>query len=363
MKIKILLLAAVFILTMSLFASACGGSKETPTSTPALTSSPTQTPTTAPTLTPKPSPEKNLVLGGVPSTSSVHEFFNTLGQVLNAGIPDIQFDVKDTLGSQAVMNGIIGNTTVKDYNFGQSLASVEYMAYTGIAPWTTANTDVRRLCSWSTQDLLIAVTETSGIQSMADLSGNVLRVGIAGSLTEVTTGQIMGTLGIQPSYDKTSLTNLAGDLKGNKISGFVEFLPHNVSDATIDQIQQETPLRLLNFTAEDIQKVKAVYPYMTTGEIEAGVYKNENKITTFNIVATLATLKDSLTMDEAYRIVKTIWEGKDTLAAGYSSFANYNLPKESVDTSIIPLHAGAYKYFKELGITIPDILIPPEATQ
>jgi TRAP-type uncharacterized transport system substrate-binding protein len=26
----------------------------------------------------------------------------------------------------------------------------------------------------------------------------------------------------------------------------------------------------------------------------------------------------------------------------------------------IPLHVGAYKYYKEMGVTVPDALLPPE---
>ena len=54
---------------------------------------------------------------------------------MNDAIPEIDFIVKDSLGSQAVMDGLIK----KDYAFGQSLASVEFMAYSGITPWKTPN--------------------------------------------------------------------------------------------------------------------------------------------------------------------------------------------------------------------------------
>ena len=110
-------------------------------------------------------------------------------------------------------------------------------------------------------------------------------------------------------------------------------------------------MKLLSFAPEDIQKVTAKYPYMTTGKIEAGVYENVGEIDSFTIVATVATLKDSLSEDEAYKIVKAVWEGKDTLSAAYPAFKGYQLPEETIATSLIPLHAGAYKYFKELGLT------------
>ena len=357
MKIKMWLIAAVILLVVTILATACGGNKATPTPTSTPTTTPT--PTASPTPTPKPSAEKTITLGAVPSTSSTKIFFTTLGQVINDAISEIDFIVKDSLGSQAVMDGMIK----KDYNFGQSLASVEFMAYSGITPWTTPNTDLRRLFSWSTQILTIAVTEASGIQAVADLKDKNLRVGPPGTFTEVITGQILGALDIQPKYEQSSLTSVASDLKDGKIDGFVEFVQPGSPDTTITTVQKDTPMKLLSFAPEDIQKVAAKYSSMTTGKIDAGVYENVGEIDSFTIVATVATLKDNLSEYEAYKIVKAVWEGKDTLGTAYPAFKGYKLPEETISTSLIPLHAGTYKYFEELGLTVPDALIPPEAKQ
>jgi len=401
MKINKLLLAITILLLASVLLTACGNDESTPTPTPTPTSTATPTATATATPTPKPSPEKTLTLGGVPGTSSAHIFFTTLGQVLNDALPEIYFVVKDTLGSQAVMVGLINNgidttptpspvtpeptSTPSDtttpaptpestatpaptpapikYDFGQSLASVEFMAYSGMSPWATTNPDLRQLCSWSTQTLIIAVSEASGIQSLADLKDKKLRVGPSGTLPEVTTSQILGTLLIEPSYDKNVLGNLTTDLKNGTIAGFAMYVQQGVPDTTITTVQQDVPLKILSFSPDDIQKVTAKYSYMTTGKIEAGAYQNAEEIDSFTIVATLATLKDSLSETEAYRIVKAIWEGKDTLGNAYPSFKDYKLPEETIASSLIPLHAGALKYFKELGLTVPDTLVPPEANQ
>jgi hypothetical protein len=328
---------------------------------PAQTSIPTTTSTAtvapSPTPTAKTQAEKTLTLGAVPSTSTAYPFFISLGQVINEAIPEINFVVKDSTGSEAVMNGTIN----KDYDFGQSLAGLEFAAYSGIAPWETKNSDLRRLFSWSTQILIITVSEASGIRSVVDLNGKNLRVGPTGTFSEVTTKQILGALDVQPKYDLDSLTNVATDLKDGKIDGFVEYVRHDSPDSTIASVQDTTAVRLLSFTPEDIQKVVAKYPSLTTGKIPSGVYKNVGEINSFTVVATVATFKDNLSEDQAYKVVKAVWENKDTLGSAYAPFKGYNLPEETIATSLIPLHAGVCKYFEDLGLTIPDQLGPPEA--
>jgi len=355
MKIKTWLITVAMILAV--LATACGGNKSTPSpTTPTATATPTASPSPTPTV--KPAAEKTLTLGAVPSTSSAYPFFVSLGQVINEAIPEVAFVVKDSIGSESVMNGLIN----KDYAFGQSLASVEFVAYSGIAPSETKQTDLRRLFSWSTQILTITVTEASGIQTIADLNGKKLRVELGGTWPESTTKQILGALEVNPEYQPGSLTNVTADMKGGSIDGFVKYVQPGSPDASITDVQSATPVRLLSFTPEDIQKITAKYPSLTTGKIKSGVYQNVDEINSFTVVATVATFKDYLSGEEAYKIVKAVWEGKNILGAAYAPFKGYNLPEETIATSLIPLHAGAYKYFKELGLAVPDSLIPPEAT-
>jgi TRAP transporter TAXI family solute receptor len=355
MQIKTWLITVAMI--VAVLATACGGNKATPspTATPTTTATPTASP--SPTPISKPAAEKTLIMGAVPSTSSTYPFFVSLGQIINDAIPEILFVVKDSVGTEAVMNGLIN----KDYAFGESIASVEFAAYSGLAPWDTEQTDLRRLFSWSTQIMTITVTEASGIQSIADLDGKKLMAGITGSWPEAATKQILGALGVNPDYQPGPLTDVTSEMKDGKIDGFVKYVQPDSPDASITDVQNATSVRLLSFTPEDIQKVTAKYPSLTTGTIKSGVYQNVDEINSFTVVATVATFKDYLSEEEAYKIVKAVWEGKDILGAAYAPFKGYNLPEETIATSLIPLHAGAYEYFKDLGLTVPDQIIPPEA--
>ena len=41
--------------------------------------------------------------------------------------------------------------------------------------------------------------------------------------------------------------------------------------------------------------------------------------------------------------------------------AAYRNPRGTIEHALSPLHAGAIRFYRELGLKIPDELIPPEA--
>ncbi|NHW60083.1 C4-dicarboxylate ABC transporter substrate-binding protein, partial [Escherichia coli] len=43
------------------------------------------------------------------------------------------------------------------------------------------------------------------------------------------------------------------------------------------------------------------------------------------------------------------------------SAAKYITTENALKGVSVPLHLGAYRYYKEIGLEIPDYLIPPEA--
>jgi len=64
--------------------------------------------------------------------------------------------------------------------------------------------------------------------------------------------------------------------------------------------------------------------------------------------------------DVAYKIVKAIWEGQEHQPQGVMGAA-YRNPRGAIEHALSPLHAGAIRYYRERGFTIPDELVPPEA--
>jgi uncharacterized protein len=63
-----------------------------------------------------------------------------------------------------------------------------------------------------------------------------------------------------------------------------------------------------------------------------------------------------------YQLVKSLYENIGTITKSHNVLKEMNLQTALVGLPAgVPLHAGAYRYYKEKGLSIPEGLIPPEA--
>jgi TRAP-type uncharacterized transport system substrate-binding protein len=64
--------------------------------------------------------------------------------------------------------------------------------------------------------------------------------------------------------------------------------------------------------------------------------------------------------DHVYAITKVIWENLATLQEIHGATKDMHL-ESAVRGLAAPLHVGALRYFREVGVEIPERLIPEEA--
>lgn len=75
-----------------------------------------------------------------------------------------------------------------------------------------------------------------------------------------------------------------------------------------------------------------------------------------NILAVDKHLDD----ESVYRLTKILFENLETMYQVHNSAKAMSL-ETALDGVSVPLHIGAYTYFEEVGMDIPEELIPPEA--
>ncbi|MEI3453410.1 MAG: TAXI family TRAP transporter solute-binding subunit [Bilophila wadsworthia] len=101
------------------------------------------------------------------------------------------------------------------------------------------------------------------------------------------------------------------------------------------------------------------YPYWTQGVIPKGTYKAAKEdIHVISLWNFAVAHKDS-PKDLVYDMTKATFEVLPQLANAVKDMAKTK--PEDILYSSVPLHKGAIKYYREIGLTIPDKLIPAEA--
>jgi len=165
-------------------------------------------------------------------------------------------------------------------------------------------------------------------------------------------------LGINPKYYRGGTSDTVAAVKDNRIVGYAKSgAGTSMLDASSLDIATFTPIRLLGFSEKDIAAVLAKYPYLSPISIPKGIYKDSPAYKTFAMLIGVVAGKN-ISEELGYRIVKACMENFPDQVAAYPSVKGIKLPELTMETCNVPLHPGAIKYYREIGMTIPANLIP-----
>lgn len=246
-----------------------------------------------------------------------------------------------------------------DADMALALADTVYQAYTGTGDFEGRQIEnTRALASVYPNAVQLVTLAESDIESIADLAGKRVSVGAPGSGTELNARALLEANGV--SYEdftpqRLNFNETADAIRDGDIdAGFWSVGPPTSS---ILNLAATRDIRLIGLSDEEIanaQEAEAVFaPY----ELAAGMYDGmDEAVQTIGIPNVLVVNSD---MDEelAYQLTQLLFENTDELIAVHPA-ANDTTIEFTMDSTPVPLHPGAIRYFEEVGAEIPDRLRP-----
>ncbi|MCX8084260.1 MAG: TAXI family TRAP transporter solute-binding subunit [Calditerrivibrio sp.] len=203
---------------------------------------------------------------------------------------------------------------------------------------------------------------TGTIMDLRNLKGKPFSIGKRGSGTEGSGRTILKALGIDVDKEfKLEYLDYNQSIQAmmDKRVGAAN-IPAGVPAAAITQLYAQLGEKgaiVLDFTDDQLKKIRASYPIWTRYVIKAGTYPGQSKdIKTIGQPNILVARKD-LSEETVYLVTKTIFENLQFLTNIHPATKELSL-NEALDGLPVPLHPGAYKYYKEKGLTIPKELMP-----
>ncbi len=304
--------------------------------------------------------KKYILIGSTQTGSSHYAYAVAATKAINKFVPEVNASVVETGAS-------VDN--VKRLRAGQIdigavvTEKVMYEAWRGIRIWKNmATPDLRMLWAYTQSIDYYVVREDSGVTKLEDLEGKKFNPGMRGSATEATTKEIFQILGIKPDYHVGGTADAVAAIKDGRIVGYVKTGMGMQLDASTLDIMTLTKIRLIPMSPEHVKKVKTAIPYLPFFTVPAGGIKampQQPEYTSWGMVVCGVALK-TFPEDLIYKIVKAVLQGRDMIIAAFPAHAEVDVPKDTVKITMIPLHAGAYRVYKEMGIKIPEHAIPPE---
>lgn len=230
----------------------------------------------------------------------------------------------------------------------------QYHAYNGTSKFSDdgPNKKLRSVFSLHPEPFTVVASKASGVKNFKDLAGKRVSVGNPGSGQRATAEVLMNEMGW--TMDKFSL---AAELKAAEQSqalcdGNIDAFFYTVGhpSGAIKEATTSCDSVLVNVNNEATRKLVKENPYYRVATIPGGMYRgNDEDTTTFGVAATLVTTSD-VPDDVVYNVVKAVFENFDSFKRLHPAFANLKKEEMVHDALSAPLHPGAKKYYKEVGL-------------
>lgn len=287
----------------------------------------------------------NVLTGG---TSGIYYPIGVaLSNIYGKAIPDAKVSVQATKASVENLNLLAAGRGEVAITLGDSLSD----AWKGDAEagFKAPLKSLRGISAMHPNYVQIVARADAGIKSLADLKGKRISVGAPKSGTELNARAILAAAGMSyKDFDKVEYL---------PYSESVELLKNRQIDATLQSSGLGSPaLRdlansadvvFVTIPASVIAKVgDAAY---VSGAIPANTYKGQTAdVPTASVINFLVT-HEGVSNDVVYRMTRSMFENLDELVAAHAAGKHVKLQGATANMPV-PLHPGAEKYYREVGV-------------
>jgi TRAP transporter TAXI family solute receptor len=256
--------------------------------------------------------------------------------------------------------GTVRNVMLVDsggVQLGMITMGVGLEGWTGTGDWTKGQKfrQMRALFPMYDTPFQPVVLRRSGITTFAQLDNKRVGIGPRAGTSGTYVPAIVKVLGISAEIINGSHELMGTELLAGRLDAYVSIL--GAPTPTLKQVEANEPIAFINLSPEQTAAVRKAMPEFSTSKIVAGTYRSlDNDYVTlgvYNFAIGRADLPDDL----VYQLVKAVFENQPRLVKAHPA-ARDTLPQNVDKDTFLPFHPGAVRYYREIGISIPESLVP-----
>ena len=269
--------------------------------------------------------------------------------MLSKHLPGVQATAEVTGGSVDNLK-LIGSGQSE---IGFTMADAALDALQGQDKFKGNKVGLRTLAVLYPNRMHVVTKEGTGVETMADLKGKRVSTGSPGSATEVMAFRVIEAAGLDKDKDlkreRLSVAESVNALKDGKIDAF--FWVGGIPTAAVTDLGATPGLKIKMIDHADLaDKMNAKYGKLyAPGVIKAGAYPGQDKDNKITEVWNILVVPEKMSEQDAYNIVKTLFEHKPELVAVHREAESFSIDNQAEEKTPVPFHPGAMKYFKEKG--------------
>lgn len=230
----------------------------------------------------------------------------------------------------------------------------QYHAYNGTSQFKEdgPNKKLRAVFSLHPEPFTVVASKASGVKKFEDLAGKKVSVGNPGSGQRATAEVLLNEMGWTMDKFGQAAELKAAEQSQALCDGNIDAFFYTVGhpSGAIKEATTSCDSVIVEVDNDATKKLIKENPYYRKAIIPGGMYRGTDEdVTTFGVAATLVSSTD-VPDDVVYSIVKAVFENFDSFKRLHPAFANLKKEEMVKDALSAPLHPGALKYYKEVGL-------------
>ncbi|NCB17837.1 MAG: TAXI family TRAP transporter solute-binding subunit, partial [Synergistales bacterium] len=196
----------------------------------------------------------------------------------------------------------------------------------------------------------VVASKASGIKTFADFKGKNISVGAPGSGNEANARQIFDVYGL--SYDALkphfiSYAETTDHFKDRLVDAFL--YTTGTPNPSIQDISTLQDIVFVPIDGEMRNKLIEKYPFFAKDVLPGKTYRGQDEpVETVAVQAILAARKE-LSEEVVYTITKALFQNLEALGNSHHKGKSVKI-SQALDGISVPVHPGAIKFYKEVGL-------------
>lgn len=283
------------------------------------------------------------------TTGTLYPFGNAIANLWNDNVNGIRANAQAS-------NGGIDNLNLLEKgeaNISMAVTSNVYQSYKGLEAFEgRANDKIRIITGLYYNPNQVIVSESSGINSLEDVKGHRFAPGSPGSTTEYEASIHLKYSGLNyPDDINAQYVNFteAIDLVRNKqVEG--AWIMAGAPTSAVTEMLKTTDTKLLEIPKNLVDEMKIDYPWYSNYTLKAGTYEELTEDMNTSAIKMVMFTSSDMDDDLIYELTKIFWENIEELKRTHNFLKEVTIEGAVTDIADLPLHEGALRYYKEIGI-------------
>lgn len=256
--------------------------------------------------------------------------------------------------SQASNGGVDNLNQIADgeSQVGIAISSNCLQSYKGTDVFAgNANPKLRVIAGLYFNPNQVVVTQKSGITSVAGVRGKHFAVAAAGSSVEGECSNHFTAAGLNYPSDIRAEYIAFGDAADMLQNGTIDgaWIMSGTPAAAVSQACSAGCV-LVDVDDALLAKLQATYPWYARYTIPAGTYPGQTRDVKTSAIKMVMFTSADLDEETIYQMTKTLWENIGELGEAQRNLTGLTAKAAVEDIAGLPLHDGAARYYKEIGV-------------